>query len=186
MADRLFLSLWLREPLADAVLPRLERLLAHFPFSRLSPRVSLTIRAVSTREPALFEEHYTVGDLDRLAQSAADWTIADAAFELEGAWDLLLKDGEAWKLSPSRVLIVVHGPDFEREDGDDIRIEFGTESPFIPIAESPDSFRYVQENIRSLLRLVKDLESALPVERRQLWSESGENFARRLSDLAQP
>jgi hypothetical protein len=38
----------------------------------------------------------------------------------------------------------------------------------------------IQSNIKSLLKLVHDLDDALPVETRLLWSESGENFAEKL------
>ena len=38
----------------------------------------------------------------------------------------------------------------------------------------------VRSNIRSLLHLVHTLDDALAVDRRQLWSESGVNFAERL------
>jgi hypothetical protein len=38
----------------------------------------------------------------------------------------------------------------------------------------------VRANIQSLLRLVHDMDDRLKVERRQLWSESGVNFAERL------
>ncbi len=122
-------------------------------------------------------------DLDAIEEAAAQWTTTDVCFELEGAWDLLLKEGEGWKLTPSRVVLLAYGPAFEREQDEDQRIEFGQESAFLPVPESPPSFRYVQDNIRSLLTLVKNLETALPVSRRLLWSESGGNFAERLAGL---
>lgn len=186
MADRLFLSLWLRDQPPVAAPARLERLLERFPFSRLAPRVSLAVRAVSTREAPLFEDSFATGGLAPLSEAAAAWTSDDAAFEVDGAWDLLTEEAGAWKLSPVHVLILAFGPGFERDEGEDLRIEFGTETPFVPKPESPESFRYVQENIRSLLRLVKDIEESLPVARRKLWSESGANFAERLASLAQP
>ena len=34
-----------------------------------------------------------------------------------------------------------------------------------------------QSNVKSLLHLVGDLERVLDLERRQVWSESGANFA---------
>jgi hypothetical protein len=37
--------------------------------------------------------------------------------------------------------------------------------------------RMSQSNLKSLLHLVGDLEGALDLERRQVWSESGANFA---------
>jgi hypothetical protein len=42
----------------------------------------------------------------------------------------------------------------------------------------------VEGNIRSLLKLVADVEAALPIQKRLLWSESGGNFAERLAELA--
>jgi hypothetical protein len=39
--------------------------------------------------------------------------------------------------------------------------------------------------VQSLLRLVHDLEEKLSVERRLLWSESGENFAEKLRESLQ-
>jgi hypothetical protein len=38
----------------------------------------------------------------------------------------------------------------------------------------------IQSNITSLLKLVHDLDDALPVDTRRLWSESGENFSDKL------
>jgi len=37
--------------------------------------------------------------------------------------------------------------------------------------------RMGQSNLKSLLHLVSDLERALDLDRRQVWSESGANFA---------
>lgn len=186
MTDRLFFSLWLRTGSTDSPLVRLSRVLERFPFSRLAPRMSLAVRALSTREAPLFEDSFTAGDLAALSEAASAWTAPDDAFEVDASWDLLLQDGGSWGLRPARVAIFVYGPGFEREEDEDIRIEFGSETPFFPTPESPASFRFVQENIRSLLRLVQDLEEAFPVARRTLWSESGENFAKRLAGLAKP
>jgi hypothetical protein len=35
--------------------------------------------------------------------------------------------------------------------------------------------------VKSLLKLVNDLEQALPVDRRLLWTDSGDNFGMRLA-----
>ena len=43
----------------------------------------------------------------------------------------------------------------------------------------------IQSNIKSLLKLVHDLDDALPVETRRLWSESGENFSEKLQQALQ-
>jgi hypothetical protein len=186
MADRLYLSVWLRDGQSGPIAPRLTRLLEQFPFSRLAPRVSLAVRAVSTREAPVYEESFAAGALALLSEAASGWTSDDVSLEVDAAWDLLIEEAGTWSLRPVRVTLAAFGPRFEREDGEDLRIEFGTESPFVPKPESPQSFRYVQENIRSLLRLVKEIDEALPVARRSLWSESGENFAARLAGLVKP
>jgi hypothetical protein len=39
-----------------------------------------------------------------------------------------------------------------------------------------------QSNIKSLLKLVHDLDDVLSVSKRRLWTESGENFAEKLQE----
>ena len=53
---------------------------------------------------------------------------------------------------------------------------------FLPQVELPDNMKMAQANIRSLLKLVHDVDTALQVDRRRLWSESGENFSERLQE----
>ena len=60
---------------------------------------------------------------------------------------------------------------------DHLRIDFGLDSKFLPSEEIEGSLRIQQSNLRSLLHLVSEIDKALPVERRLLWSESGANFA---------
>jgi hypothetical protein len=43
--------------------------------------------------------------------------------------------------------------------------------------EIEGGLRMGQSNLQSLIHLVGDLERTLKLERRQLWSESGANFA---------
>jgi len=61
--------------------------------------------------------------------------------------------------------------------GDHLRIEFGLDALFLPIAGVDGSLRMGQSNLKSLLHLVSDLEEVLDIESRQVWSESGANFA---------
>jgi hypothetical protein len=56
-------------------------------------------------------------------------------------------------------------------------IEFGVDSRFLPQPGIEGSLRMVQSNVRSLLHLVGEIDGNLDLERRQLWSESGVNFA---------
>ena len=123
-----------------------------------------------------------------------------------GSEDASGPSSEAWKLAPARVALCCFGPEFDQSPsgdsgarerprspviefphpGDDLglgcalEIEFGIDAHFLPQPELPGSARMTESNIKSLLKLVHDLDDALPVETRRLWSESGENFAEKL------
>ena len=87
-----------------------------------------------------------------------------------------------WKLLPAPASIVSFGPKFERDGDEDFRIEFGTETRFLPVGGQA-TLKLVQSNIKSLLRLVHEIDNALPIEKRHLSTESAENFAVRLQDV---
>jgi hypothetical protein len=148
--------------------------------------------------------------IDDVLAVAKDFQNADACYRLETWWDLwqfrpeLINDD--WKLTPSRVALCCFGPEFNQRPGglpdvldsprtpviafpnpdEDaaigcaLEIEFGIDANFLPQPDLPDSPRMIESNIKSLLKLVHDLDDALPVETRRLWSESGENFAEKL------
>ncbi len=78
--------------------------------------------------------------------------------------------------------VEVYGPDFESASGEHLLVDAGPEDLFLPNPAS-DQWRPVQSNIRSVLHLAQDLDAALPVERRLLWSETEENFAARLEEF---
>jgi len=185
MADRLYLSMWARQSSPLTMQRRFLDLASTFPVSKLDPRVVAAVRGVAMAEAPLAEQSFVAFDDGvAVAEFFDGWAGPDACFELECAWDLLQPQGGEWKLTPSRVVLLAYGREFEREADEDFRIEFGIETPFLPVPESPASFRAAQGNIRSLLRLVEDIGRALPLERRKLWSESGGNFAERLAALA--
>ena len=113
----------------------------------------------------------------RLPPIAAELARDDCAVEVEATWDLWQHDGDDWKLGPAPVTLVCSGPRFDTRTRIILRIEFGLDSRFLPIEGLTGSLRMGQSNLRSLLHLVSQLETALPLERRKLWSESGANFA---------
>jgi len=82
------------------------------------------------------------------------------------------------------VLLGCYGPEFENDIGDQLRFELGLDSHFLPRPGLPESAPKVKSNIRSVLRLAQELDQALPVLKRRLWTESGEDFAARLRSLA--
>jgi hypothetical protein len=148
--------------------------------------------------------------IDDVLAVAKDFQNADACYRLETWWDLWQFTSEQanseWKLAPARVALCCFGPEFNQSPSADtvpleaprtpviefpnpnddaalgcaLEIEFGIDANFLPQPDLPDSPRMIESNIKSLLKLVHDLDDALPVETRRLWSESGENFAEKL------
>jgi len=158
-----------------------ERMLKLFPFSRLAQSPSVfRIVAVDYGEAPVFERSLAHPlDLGEVLEAAKEFEHSDCCYRLETWWDLWQYDTE-WKLKPSRVTLCCFGPDFARDLGEDLRIEFGIDALFLPQLELPNAVRMAQSNIKSLLKLVHDLDDNLNPERRQLWSESGENFSETL------
>ena len=111
------------------------------------------------------------------------------AYRLESYWDLWQYDVE-WRLAPTGATLACFGPEFDNGAADTpseqehLRIDLGVDITFLPQPEIAGSGRLVESNIKSLLRLVHEIEDKLPVRRRLLAAESGENFADRLTRLA--
>ena len=181
MADQLFLSYLLNGFTANNMLRHYEKMLRLFPYSRLMLGASVfkTI-PVSYSEPALVEQSFTLPEsIDELLASAKEFLNDDVCYRIETWWDLWQYDGQNWSIQPARVALSCFGPRFEDAE-ENLEIEFGIDAHFLPQAEAPDSLVMTQSNIKSLLKLVHDLDEALNVSRRSLASESGENFAERL------
>ncbi|MDX2270088.1 MAG: hypothetical protein NW208_18440 [Bryobacter sp.] len=182
MADRLYLSLWLNGFSPLTMHKHFAQCLTKFPFSSQSPGVYLRVGAVDSSEPALQEQVFDLSQgFDPLIETMGRWQSTDASFEVEGFWDLWQELPEGWRLSPARVNLFFYGPNFPSEWGEQIRIELGVEALFLPtFAMAGRELGLMQSNIRSLLRLRRDLEQTLSLSKINLWSESGENFADRL------
>ena len=196
MPDRLYLSLWLRGFSPANMLRHYEQALRIFPFSKLARTEStLRIYALEYTEPPAFEEAFPQPlDPAAVIERAKRFLNADSCYELEAAWDLWRwdpggqagdKPENAWRLAPNKVASACFGPEFERDTDDHLRIDFGVESTFLPVPHAPEGMAMIRANVQSLLRLVHDLEEKLAVERRLLWSESGENFADKLRESLQ-
>jgi hypothetical protein len=189
VADRLYLSYWLRGFNEANMQRHFATMLRKFPMSRLRPAMELQIYDAEFVEPSVFASLYDdLNQFDQMMEDAKRYRGDRFGYEVSASWDLWQWDGTDWKVTPARVSLECFGPLFERDRGEDLRIEFGVEDQFLPQLEtSGNSLPMVQSNIRSLLKLTRDLDAALLVEKRQLWSESGENFADRLqSALTMP
>jgi hypothetical protein len=195
MADRFHLSLWLRDFDESQMLDRFRILLDAFPSSKVRPRVrTFRIYPLSWNEHPVLEEDFAEegAETSYVLSLASEFFHGDYAYEASVFWDLWVfqKNGGpgAWKQTPAPVSLLCLGPDFEegsREHGH-LEVDFGFDTPFranqgLPDAESRalarDYRERLQENIRKLLAFVHELNQRMPLERKLLWTESGENFA---------
>ncbi len=182
MTDRLMLSCHLRGFHSLRIPEFWEKLVRLFPYSRLTKRpVYLRILAIEASEPPLFERAWEPPfDASEAVKLSREFQHDDGAYQIECEWDLMQQTGQAWKLEPAPVSLWCFGPEFGNDLGDHLRVELGLEQRFLPVPGNDASARAAQANLRSLMHLVSEIEKNLPVEKRHIWSESGENFAERL------
>ena len=107
MADRLFLSVWLRDPNRENQLYRFERLLRAFPFSKLTRGESvLRILAVNLTEPPLSETLIAgVPQPEALVEWAKEFHAPDSAFQLDCFWDIWRYQADDWTFAPAPISI---------------------------------------------------------------------------------
>jgi len=190
VTDQLSLSIWLEFSQSNVLRHHFETMLRLFPFSqREQPLTTLSIHAIDTAEPPLLERPMTGPlDVEDVLAVLNEYDARDVAYRLESWWDLWQYDRD-WTLKPVRVILSCFGPEFDNgtgeaiRDQEDLRIDFGVDAHYLPQPEVPGSARLVESNIKSLLRLVHEVENSMPVRKRVLSTESGENFADRLQRL---
>jgi hypothetical protein len=191
VTDQLSLSIWLELGRREPQRQRFESMLRLFPFSQreAQPQTTVVIRAIDSTEPPLLERPMNgPASIDEIVGVLNDYSGNDIAYEVQSFWDLWQFDVD-WNLSPTRVLLSSFGAQFDNgssevaEDQEDLRIDFGVDMHFLPQPEIAGSARLVESNIKSLLRLVHEMENQLSVRKRLLSSESGENFAERLQRI---
>lgn len=142
---------------------------------------------MDSTQPPLLEQPLN-GPLDpaQILPILRDYEGDDVTYRVESWWDLWQFDNGEGKLLPARVTLSCLGPEFEETSPlgqEDLRIDFGLDANFLPNADLPGSATLIESNIKSLLRLVHEVESVLPIARRRLETESGENFADRLQEV---
>jgi hypothetical protein len=191
VTDQLYLSIWLQPGTDGKRLKHFEALLRLFPFSqRKQGQTTVSVQAIASTEPPLLERPMNGPiEVDDVLEVLQDYTGDDVSQRVESFWDLWqFIDGD-WVLSPARVALICQGPEFDNTtdeaiaDQEQLRIEFGVDINYLPQPEIAGSARMTESNLRSLLRLVHELDSTLPVKKRKLETESGENFAERLQQF---
>ncbi len=183
MSDRLYLSCWVQGFSDSNMLRHFGKMLETFPFSKLAKNGPVVrVYAISYAEAPVFERVFDPGSFvaDMIA-AAREFAQPDCSIEIEASWDLW-QHRDDWKLWPSAVTLSCFGSGFEHEHDDHLRIDFGLDAQFLPADDVEGSLRIQQSNLRSLLHLVSEIDKALPLERRLLWSESGANFAAVVED----
>lgn len=191
MTDQLYLSIWLPATLSNWRTRYFEKMLSLVPFSqREQPQSTLVIQGVSVTEPPLLEKSMNGPvQLPEISEALRDYEGEDVAYRLESWWDLWKYTGDDWEIGPVRVALCCFGSEFDNggplsaNQQEDLRIDFGVDTLFLPDPSLAGSGRLVESNVKSLLKLVHDIEDELPLERRVLETESGENFAEKLARL---
>ena len=168
-----------------------DKMLTNFPFSPQNPaNTVLRVQAVSSAEPTVMEHEFPDPvDVEAISIVMKESAGTDSCLQVESFWGLWQFDKD-WTLRSAPVSLFCFGPEFdgyELEDGsrEHLRIEFGLESHFLPQANLPESAYFVQSNLKGLLQLAHTLDEGLAVQKRMLWSESGENFADRFKAFLQ-
>ena len=192
MTDQLYLSIWLERDQRNRRLKHFEKLLRLFPFSqRPQGQTTISVQAVDSTEPPLLERPMNGPiEVEDVLEILQDYTGEDVAQRVESFWDLWQYIDGDWALAPARVALICQGPEFDNNTGqtileqEQLRVEFGVDINYLPQPEIDGSARLTESNLRSLLRLVHELDSTLPVQKRRLETESGDNFAERLQQMA--
>jgi len=171
VTDRLFISLWLKQWDEDLVLESFHKLLELFPYSDRKPGVRMiTVQPVDWSEPATLERHFDGGaTATQVIEAVEEFHHSDCAYQAEAWWDA--------GLELVQVKMIAYGPDFEGSDDEEghIEIDLGPDTPY----------RASRENLTKLVFLMHELPKRLPLRKRLLWSESGEDVSELLSKTVQ-
>jgi hypothetical protein len=205
MSDTLYLSLWYPNLRLEALPDKLTAVLGAFAAHGGEPLVySSTVWPVSWSETPIFQQVYgrsieagndvnaPRGAEPRAAvDDAMDQLHDDYAYEFQIGWSLweLVQAASAeprWVRGPRMVRVTGYGSLFDEgayEQDGHIRIDFGTDTPFLEEDLELDSIaaRHVAENVRQLIALTAAVEKASGATARLLWSELGESLAQRLA-----
>ena len=171
-----------------------EKVLSLFPFSqREQPQSTLTVQAVSVIEPPLLEKPFNGPvELAQVSEVLKEYQGGDVGYRFETWWDLWQFSGEDWEIKPTRIALMAFGGEFDGGGSsstahqEDLRIDFGVDTKFILDPSLAGSAKFTESNIKSLLHFVHQVEEVLPLERRVLETESGENFADKLARTLNP
>ncbi|MBI4465488.1 MAG: hypothetical protein HY647_12350 [Acidobacteria bacterium] len=199
MADLIYLSLWLKDFHLHTMFPHWKSALEQFPASSGAPGAqSLTIYPLDWGQTPLLEQAFPpVADATQVVSLANEFLHEDCAYEAQMRWDLWVLASDAnrtgWQKVQQVVSVACLGSRFDPEAPENrgnLQINFGLDTPFLPPVSGstpntrpPFSARPAQENLQQLLDYVHRLEQKLPLLKKLLWCESGENWAEKISTV---
>jgi hypothetical protein len=196
VADQLYLSLWFPNfrlaALGPAVVGVLKQLASDGSASSVT---AAAVYPISWNEPPVYQRVY---DEDEPEAAQPESAVAEAmellhddcAYEFEVKWELWVSETGAgldtkWRQEPRVIRVTGFGPEFDEgsyEQNGQIRIDFGTDAPFLQedVSLDPEAAGHVQQNVQKLISVTQAIQQNLAVSSRLLWSESGESLAEKL------
>ena len=194
MPDLLYVNLWLQNFAEQNMLGHWRRAIEEFPSSPAAPGVrALAVYPLDWNQTPTMEDHFPDGgSAEEALHLAQEFLHSDCAYEARMSWDLWLPKSEdpsdGWERKPQEVSIACLGTQFGGEGDEDsghLEINFGPDTDFLPPElwdldpeEKQEAMAGPQllENISKLVDYARLLEQSLPVARRRLWSESGNDL----------
>jgi hypothetical protein len=189
MADSLYLNLWWPSFTEAEMMPRVECVLRHFPFSHQHPGIGyFAVHSVSWNEPVVSQETFDYQVTPEQAVAlAGEFLHDDNGYIFEAAWDLWSPglEYDSWISKPRTVKFLVHGMNFDEgiyNESGHLQIDFGLDSGFLfdEMELTEIGQERIKENIAKLVVFSAAIEKNCGISARLLWSESEENLAQKL------
>ena len=196
MADQLYLSLWYPNFRLESLPAALVSVLEQFPAAGGSPRVhAATVYPISWTETPTYQRIYGEDEVEESAPAiavaeAAEQLYDDLAYEFEVKWDLWIAEtagdlDPTWRRETRVARVTGFGPHFDDaayEQNGHIRVDFGTDTPFLEddVPLDSEGAKRVEQNLQQLVAFTKAVEQNCGISSRLLWSDSGENLAQKL------
>jgi len=210
VADQLYLSLWFPNFRLENLAPALVGVLRQLAITGGASLVTAAaVYPISWNETPVYQRIYDLGgelggvlggrfDEDESEAAQPEAAVAEAlnmlhddfAYEFETRWELWVPEiapglDTIWRQEPRSLRVLGFGPTFDDgsyEQNGHIRIDLGTDSPFLQeeLDLDPETAARVQQNVQKLIDFTQAVQANLSVSSRLLWSESGESLAEKL------
>ena len=195
MADQLYLSLWFPNFRLGDLPEALTRVLHQIRADGSAKIIAASSYPLDWNEAAAYQRAYF---LEETEAAKPEFAVAEAtellhddyAYEFETRWPLW--DAESvggldptWRDEERAIRVIGFGPQFDEgayQQNGHVRIDLGIDTPFLE-EEAPldlESADKLKDNVQRLVDLVARIEKHCGIENRLLWSESGENLAKKL------